>query len=314
MAEAAPDHRDTGGPVHDHGASADADIRYLIVALTLIGGFMVVEVVAAVLAGSLALLADAGHMFTDVAALAGSVWAARLATRPARGVWTFGFKRAEILAAAGNGVTLAVMAGIITVEAIRRLVFAPAVTGAVVLGVALAGAAVNVAATVVLARANRSSLNVQGAFAHIVTDLYAFAGTAVAGLVIVLTGWARADAVASLLVAGLMGRAAWKLLRDAGRILLQAAPQDIAVDDVRDHLLGETDVHGVHDLHVWTVTSGLPTLSAHVVVDDLCFTRGDAPQVLDRLQHCLAGHFDVEHSTFQLEPASHADHELGSHP
>ena len=312
----APDGRDREGhgrSGHSHGVAAGADARYLAVALGLIAAFMVGEVIAAVASGSLALFADAGHMLTDVVALGASVWAARLAARPATGRWTYGLKRAEILSALGNGVTLAVIAAVITIEAITRLVSPPAVHGSVVLGVALAGAVVNVAATAVLARANRSSLNVKGAFAHIVTDLYAFLGTAAAGLVIVLTGWARADAVASLLVAGLMVHAAWGLLRDAGRILLQAAPDDVSLDEVRAHILGVEHVLGVHDLHAWTLTSDLPSLSAHVVVEDHCFASGHAPQILDSLQACLGEHFDVEHSTFQLEPASHTAHEPGQH-
>ena len=307
------DHGGDGHAGHSHGMAADADARYLAVALGLIAAFMVGEVIAAVASGSLALFADAGHMLTDVAALAASVWAARLAARPAGGNWTFGLKRAEILSAAGNGVTLAVIAAVITIEGITRLINPPGVEGSVVLGVALAGAVVNVAATAVLARANRTSLNVRGAFAHIVTDLYAFLGTAAAGLVIVLTGWARADAVASLLVAGLMAHAAWGLLRDAGRILLQAAPENVSLDDVRAHIASVEHVLGVHDLHVWTVTSNLPSLSAHVVVEDHCFASGHAPQILDSLQACLGEHFDVEHSTFQLEPASHVAHEHGQH-
>jgi cobalt-zinc-cadmium efflux system protein len=299
---------------HTHGAVPEADIPYLVTALVLISTFMAGEVIAAALSGSLALFADAGHMLTDVAALGGSVWAARLAARPASGIWTFGLKRAEILSAAGNGVTLVAVAAVISVEAVRRLVTPPGVEGAVVLGVALAGAAVNVAATAVLARANRSRLNVRGAFAHIVTDLYAFAGTAAAGAVMVATGWSRPDAVASLLVAALMVWTAWGLLGQAGRILLQAAPTNVALDEVRAHIAGVDHVLGVHDLHVWTLTSDLPTLSAHVVVEDHCFASGHAPQILDQLQTCLGAHFDVEHSTFQLEPASHSAHEAGSHP
>ena len=298
---------------HAHGVSTDADVRYLLIALGLIASFMVGEVVAGLLAGSLALLADAGHMLTDVAALAGSVWAARLAMRPAKGVWTFGWQRAEILSAAVNGVTLAVIGAVIVVEAIRRLITPPQVGGGVVLAVALGGVVVNVIATWVLAKANRSSLNVRGAFAHILTDLYAFIGTAAAGLVIVLTGWTRADAIASLVVAGLMGRAAWGLLRDAGRVLMQAAPDDVALEKLREHLAGIEHVVDVHDLHVWTVTSGVPTVSAHVVLDDHCFASGHAPQILDRLQECLVGHFDVAHATFQLEPAVHASHEQEIH-
>lgn len=293
--------------------ATDADVRYLTVALALIATFMVGEVVAAAFAGSLALLADAGHMLTDVAALAGSVWAARLAIRPAHGAWTYGWQRAEILSAAVNGVTLAVIGAVIVVEAIRRLVSPPHVGGGIVLAVALAGVAVNVVATVVLAKANRSRLNVRGAFAHIVTDLYAFAGTAAAGLVILLTNWTRADAVASLVVAGLMAKAAWGLLRDAGRILMQAAPEEVGLEKLREHLAEIDHVVDVHDLHVWTVTSGVSTVSAHVVLDDHCFASGHAPQILDRLQECLVGHFDVPRATFQLEPAAHASHEHEVH-
>ena len=299
---------------HTHGVAADADVRLLMVALGLIGVFVVGEVVAAVVGGSLALFADAGHMLTDVGALGASVWTIRLAVRPARGAWTYGFKRAEILSAAVNGVSLVAIGLLIGVEAITRLVSPPPVTGSLVLAVALVGAVVNVAATAVLAKANRTSLNVRGAYAHILTDLYAFVGTAVAGLVIVVTGWRRADPVASLLVVALMGRTAWGLLRDAGRVLLQAAPDDLDLGDVRAHLGGVDHVLDVHDLHAWTVTSGSPTLSAHVVVEDHCFATGHAPQILDALQACLAEHFDVEHATFQLEPATHAAHEEGAHP
>ncbi len=298
---------------HRHVAAPDADVRFLAAALVLICAFMVAEVVAATAARSLALLADAGHMLADVAALAAGLWAARLASRPASGAFTFGWQRAEILSAAGNGVTLAVVAAVIVVEAVGRLVAPPTVNGSLVLGVALAGVVVNVAATAILARADRTKLNIRGALAHIVTDLYAFCGTAVAGVVIVLTGWGRADAVASLVVAGLMARAAWRLLREAGRILLQAAPESISLEEVRAHLAEVEHVVAVHDLHVWTVTSNLPTLSAHVVIEDRCFTSGHAPKILDALQACLGSHFDVEHSTFQLEPVSHAAHERASH-
>lgn len=297
-----------------HAVSAGADSRYLAIALGLIAAFMVGEVVAAAVAGSLALLADAGHMLADVAALGGSLWAARLAARPAGGIWTFGLKRAEILSATGNGVTLAVVAAAIVVEAGRRLVAPSPVEGGVVVVVALAGVAVNGAAAAVLARANRSSLNVAGVVAHVATDLFAFVGTAVAGAVILLTGWQRADAVASLLVAALMARAAVGLLREGGRILLQAAPANVELAEVRRHLAAVDHVLGVHDLHIWAVTSELPTVSAHVVVEDHCFASGHAPQILDTLQRCLGDHFDVEHSTFQLEPPSHVAHEHEQHP
>ncbi len=298
---------------HSSVIPPDADVRHLVMALCLIAAFMVGELVAAIASGSLALFADAGHMLTDVGALAAAVWAARLAARPARGAWTFGLKRAEILSATGNGVLLVVVAVVISIEAIRRLIAPPAVDGTIVLAVALAGALVNVTATTVLSRANRRSLNVRGAFAHVVTDLYAFLGTAAAGLVIMLTGWSRADAVASLVVAGLMLVTARSLLAQSGRILLEAAPEGMSLDEVRAHLAAVDHVVGVHDLHAWTVTSGMPTLSAHVVVEDHCFASGHAPQILDALQSCLGHHFDVQHATFQLEPASHVTHESSHH-
>ncbi len=274
---------------------------------------MAVEVTVAVLSGSLALLADAAHMLTDAAAIAAAIVAARLARRPARGAWTFGLKRAEILSATGNGITLLVLAAVLVYEAIHRLIDPPPVQGLPVLLVAVAGVAVNLTATWVLAKANRTSMNIQGAFQHIVTDLYAFLGTAAAGLVIYLAGYARADPLASLLVAGLMFHAAWGLLRDSGRVLLQGTPAGVDIDDVRGHLLEIPHVVDVHDLHAWTLTSQVPVLSAHVVVADDCFTVGEAGHVLDHLQACLGGHFDVEHSTFQLEPAGHDDHEYELH-
>ena len=210
---------------HAHGSSREADRRYLSSALALIVAFMVVEIVVALVAGSVALLADAGHMLTDALALAASLWAVRLALRPAKGQWSFGFQRAEILSAAVNGVTLLVAGAAIGIESIRRLLSGPTVEGAPVLAVAVTGIVVNLLAAWFLSKANRSSLNVAGSYAHIVTDLFAFIGTAVAGLVIVVTGFDRADPIASLLVVALMFRAAWGLLRDSGRVLLEGAPR-----------------------------------------------------------------------------------------
>ena len=301
------------GTGHSHGMSADADRRYLWIALVLLVAFMALEVVVAFTADSLALLSDAGHMLSDVGAIVGALWAMSLAARPAAGRWTFGLKRAEILSAAVNGITLLVVSGVIAIEAVQRLLDPPETEGLPVLVVALVGIAVNLVATVVLARANRSSLNIEGAYRHILTDLYGFIGTVVAAIVILTTGYTRADAIASLVVVALMLHAAWGLLRESGIVLLEAAPDSTDLDEIRSHLVTEPHVHDVHDLHVWTVTSGLPTLSAHIVVDDSCFTDGHAPQLLDQLQACLTGHFDAEHSTFQLEPASHAAHEHGTH-
>lgn len=305
--------RQEHGHGHSHGPGADADRRYLLIALMLLAAFMVAEVITAVLSGSLALLSDAGHMLSDAGAIGGSLWAISLAARPPSGKWTYGWKRAEILAAAVNGITLLVVAGIVAVEAIGRLIHPPAVEGGLVIAVAVTGMVVNIAASWVLARANRSSLNVEGAFRHVLTDLYGFIGTVIAGVVIVTTGFARADAIASVVVVVLMAKAAWELLRDSGRILLEAAPEDMDLEQVQTHLTEVPHVIAVHDLHAWTVTSGLPALSAHVVIEDGCFSDGHASRLLDRLQECLAGHFDLEHSTFQLEAATHLGHEPGTH-
>jgi cobalt-zinc-cadmium efflux system protein len=290
------------------------DVRSLLLALGLLSAFLLVEVLMAVLSNSLALFADAGHMLTDVAALGMSAWAIRLARRPPQGRWTFGLKRAEILSAAVNGVTLLAIALLIAVEAIQRLVTPRHVDGGVVLTVAVLGAVVNVLVGWILSRADRTSLNIRGAYLHIITDLFAFIATAVAGLVIVVTRWEWADAVASMFVVALMLVTSWGLLRDAGKILLQASPDNLDLTHVRGHLVDVDHVLDVHDLHAWTVTSGQTTLSAHVVVEEHCFDRGHAPQILDALQQCLIDHFDIEHATFQLEPPTHEAHEEGLHP
>jgi cobalt-zinc-cadmium efflux system protein len=289
------------------------DERLLLVGLSLLTAFLIGELIAAVLAHSLALLADAGHMATDVLALGAAVVAARLARRPAVGHWTFGLARAEVLSAAFNGITLVVVAAIITVEAVRRLVHPVAVKGGTLVAVALVGLAVNLVVAAVLARADQRSINIKGVVAHVLTDAYAFAATIAAGLVVMTTGWQRADPVASLLVVVLLVRAARELLVESGRVLLEAAPSEVDLALVRAHLLDASYVVDLHDLHVWTVTSGLPALSVHVVISDECFLTGRAPALLDELQACLAGHFDVEHSTFQLEPAGHSDHEAATH-
>lgn len=305
-------HASKGGS-HNHGVSADADRRYLLIALALIAAFMLVEVIVGFIVGSVALIADAGHMLSDVGALAASLWAIKLAAKPAAGAWTYGWKRAEILSAAGNGITLLVVSALVTVEAIGRLIDPPPVAGLAVLLVALVGVAVNVAATVIISKANRSSMNIQGAFQHLLTDLYAFIATVIAGLVLITTGYRRADAIASLIVVALMLRAAYGLLRDSGRVLLEAAPEGVDLEELRLHLLETEHVVAVHDLHAWTVTSDLPAVSAHIVVTEDCFVSGHCPQILDQLQACLTGHFDVAHSTFQLEPAGHAAHEAAQH-
>jgi cobalt-zinc-cadmium efflux system protein len=299
------------GHDHGHGVSAEADKRYLIVTLVLLLAFMAFEVTTALVANSLALLADAGHMLADVGAIAGSFVAIRLAARPATGSHTYGLRRAEILAAAANGITLLLVSALVTFEAVQRLIHPSTVHGGVLIVVASVGVAVNLAATFILSRANRTSLNMEGAYRHILTDLYGFIGTVVAGIIIVITGFSRADAIASLVVVGLMVKAAVQLLRPALRILLEGTPEGIDLDEVRQHLLELPEVASVHDLHAWTLTSSLPILTAHVVVTDQCISQGEVGRVLDHLQSCLAGHFDVEHSTLQLEAIGHIDHEVG---
>ena len=302
------------GHEHAHAVTTESDHRYLTVTLFLLATFMACEVVTAFISHSLVLLADAGHMLADVGAIAGSLVALRLAARPETGSHTFGMKRAEILAAVGNGITLVVVSALVTFEAIDRLVHPAAVHGAVLIVVAAVGVAVNVAATATMSKANRRSLNVESAYRHVLTDLYGFIGTVIAGIVIVTTGFSRADSIASLVVVALMLKAAIQMLRPALRILLEATPEDIDLEEVRRHLLELHEVSSVHDLHVWTLTSSLPILTAHVVVTDDCIIQGEIGRVLDHLQGCLAGHFDVEHSTLQLEAIGHLDHEVGGHP
>ena len=308
------DHGDRHGDRgHVHAVNPDADRRYLLIGLSLIATFIVVEVAVALLSRSLALLADAGHMLADAGAIGGSVWALNLARRPTSAVWSFGLKRAEILAAAANGVTLLVVGLLVIAEAVPRLIRPQQAHGVPILIVALVGVVINLIATAALARANRTSLNVEGAFQHVLTDLYGFIGTAAAGVIIIVTGWRRADPIASLLVVVLVLRASWRLLRASGHILLEGTPETVDLDEVRQHLHELPEVIAVHDLHAWTLTSDLPALSAHVVVTEACLGDGSAAMLLDKLQHCLANHFDVEHSTFQIEGAAHAGHEPGTH-
>jgi len=282
---------------HDHGVSAETEIRPLAVALALIVAFMVAEVALALLADSLALLSDAAHMLIDAAALGMSVWAARLALRPAAGRMTFGFRRAEILAAQANGITLLLLGALITVEAVRRLNAPPDVDGAIVVGTALVGALVNVLALRQVARANRANLNVEGSYRHLLTDLYAFAGTAVAGAVIWATGFQQADAIASLAVAASMLWAGWPLVRRSGQVLLEAAPEGLSPDEITAVMRSHGGVTDVHDLHVWEISSGFPALSAHVLVG-----RGeDCHGIRRELEAVLHERFGIDHTTLQVE-------------
>jgi cobalt-zinc-cadmium efflux system protein len=289
---------------HDHAhVHADADARLLARALALIVAFMAVEVAVAIVANSLALLSDAAHMLVDAAALGISLYAARLARRPPAGGMTFGFRRAEILSAQVNGATLLVLGLVIVAEAIQRLITPPDVRGGLVVATAAAGAVVNVLALSQVAKANRESLNIQGSFQHLLTDLYAFAATFVAGLVVWTTGWTRADPIASLAVAASMLAAAVPLLRRSGRVLLEAAPEGVDPAEIRAALLAEPGVIGVHDLHVWEISSGFPALSAHVLVRP----GDDCHGIRRELEQLLGSRFGIGHTTLQVE---HAQPEL----
>jgi cobalt-zinc-cadmium efflux system protein len=279
--------------------SADADRRWLAIALTLITVFMAAEVVVGVLAHSLALISDAAHMLTDAASIVLALIAMRLAARPARGGFTYGLKRAEILSAQANGLTLLLLSAWLAYEAVRRLIAPPPVAGGPMLVTALAGIAVNLAATWCISKANRTSLNVEGAYQHILNDLFAFIGTAIAALVVVLTGFERADAIATLLVVALMLKAGFGLLRDSGRIFLEAAPADVDPDALGDRLVARPDVVEVHDLHVWQITSGQAALSAHVLVEP----GGDCHAVRRDLEEVLRHDYRITHTTLQVDHA-----------
>jgi cobalt-zinc-cadmium efflux system protein len=283
---------------HDHShVQSDADARLLGAALALILAFMAAEVVAGIVGSSLALLSDAGHMLTDAIALGLALLALRLAERPPTGSFTYGLRRAEILSAQINGLTLLLLGIWIVYEGIRRLIEPPGVEGTLVLVVAIVGIVVNVVAARLIASAQRRSLNVEGAFRHILTDLFAFVATAIAGAAILIWGFDRADGVASLLIAALMLWASYGLLRDSGRIFMEAAPPGLDPEEIGRTLVAEDGVVEVHDLHVWEVTSGMPAISAHMLVGkdvDCHVARWNAARL-------LAERFGLEHSTLQVE-------------
>ena len=284
---------------HTHGVSADADRRYLIVALMLIVGFMAFEVIVGIVARSLALLSDAGHMLTDAGALVLSLYVIRLVERPTGGRLTYGMRRAEVLSGQANGAVLLVLGLLVIYEATWRLISPPDVEGWLVTIVAAVGVVVNLAAAWVLAKANRQSLNVEGSFQHILTDLYAFIGTLVAGIVIIVTGFDRADAIASLFVAVLMLRSGWSLQRKAIRVLLEGAPDAIAPDEVGLAMARAEHVTQVHDLHVWELAPGHPVLTAHVLVAP----RQDCHAIRRDLEEMLKQRFRINHTTLQVDHA-----------
>jgi cobalt-zinc-cadmium efflux system protein len=288
---------------HADGVAGNADTKRLSVALGLVVGFMAAEVVVGILAHSLALLSDAAHMLTDAGALAMSLVVIRLMRRPSGGNLTFGLRRSEILSAQANGGTLLVLAGLIVYEGIHRLVSPPAAGGLAILVVAVVGIGVNLLATWQVSRANRESMNVEGSFQHLLTDLIAFVVTAVAGAVILATGWIRADGIAALVVAAVMLRSAWALLRDSGRVLLEAAPEGVDVDEIGRALAGHAHVESVHDLHVWQISSGFPSLSVHVLVHE----GDDCHGIRRELERMLRDRFGLEHTTLQVDHAHDPD-------
>jgi cobalt-zinc-cadmium efflux system protein len=299
------DHGHAHGHGHGHVHGRGADRSALKTALILILAFMVVELVAGVLASSMALLADAGHMLTDAAALAISLTAARLAERPAGGSMTYGLGRAEILSAQANGVTLLVISGLIIYGAVTRLISPLNVDGVTVLCVAMAGIAINLVAVRTLSPgSSERSLNVEGSYRHILTDLYGFIATAVAAIVILITGFRRADPIASLLIAGLMLHASYRLIKASALVFMEAAPEGLDPNQIGHVLAAHAHVVEVHDLHVWEVTSGFPALSAHVVVG----AGEDCHELRRQLQELLRERFGVEHTTLQV------DHEHAPQP
>ena len=288
---------DHGHHGHSHAPSADADRRWLTIALLLIVAFMVVEVVVGLIASSLALLSDAAHMLTDAGAIGLALVAASLAARPPSRKFTFGLGRAEILAAQANGATLLVLAGVLALESVRRLFDPPDVEGGLVIVVGVLGALVNVASAWALSRSERRGLNVEGAMAHVLTDLYGSIAAVIAGVLIVTTGFEQADGIAALLVSALMVRSGWRLLRDSFLILLEGTPKDIDIDEVGNTLARADGVVEVHDLHVWEVTSGFPALAAHVLVreGDDCHGRRRELELL------LHDRFEISHTTLQVD-------------
>lgn len=298
----------------DRGAGQLADHQgrlWTVLLITL--GVLITEVIGAAVSGSLALLADAGHMLADVAGLTLAWFASVMAQRPATLARTWGFRRAEVLAAVGQAAVLLAVGGFVLVEAIHRLIDPPEVASRAMLLFGVIGLLGNLVGIAVLAGARSANLNMRAAFLEVLNDALGSLAVLVAALVIVLTGWTRADALASLLIGALIIPRTLRILREGLDVLMESTPRGLELGEVREHLLQVARVRSVHDLHASQVATGLPVLTAHVVVDDSCFRDGHLPAMLDELQHCLAGHFDVEHSTIQFEAGSHADHEPSRH-
>jgi cobalt-zinc-cadmium efflux system protein len=287
--------------------------RRLIVALVITSVVLIAEVIGGLIAGSLALLADAGHMLTDSTGLILALIAASLATRAATVKRTFGLQRAEVLAALGNALLLVGVAVWVLIKAVDRLREPVEIEAGLMLVVAAVGVLANLAGLLVLRPAQAKSLNMRGAYLEVLGDLIGSLAVVAAAVVILLTGWMPVDAIVSLLIVVVIIPRAWALLREVVDVLLEATPRGVDLAKVRQHIKRVPGVVDVHDLHAWTITSGVPVLSAHVIVDQACISEGRSGEVLDRLGECLGGHFDVSHCTFQLEPVGHQEHEAAHH-
>ena len=300
---------------HQHGQGTGIRHRgrlALVLVLSLV--VLAVEAVVAWITGSLALLADAGHVLGDSAGIVMALAAISVAQRGRPGSRrSFGYHRSEVIAAGLNGILLLALAGWIVVSAVRRLGDSPEIDGTLVLAAAGVGLVVNVVGLLLLRAGAAESMNVRGAYLEVLGDALGSVAVLVSAVVILATGWDPADAVASLVIAAMIVPRAISLLREVAEVLLEGTPRGVDLEDLRRHILSAEGVVDVHDLHVWTITSGMPVMSAHVVVDDSVTRMGEAHAVLDRLRDCLADHFDVEHSTFQIEPAGHADTEPHIH-
>ncbi|MWB99056.1 cation diffusion facilitator family transporter [Agromyces seonyuensis] len=308
------------GHDHDHAPSASTagNRRRIAIALGIIGVFLVVQVAGAIVSGSLALLADAGHMAGDLVGLVVALCAAAIAARPATDRQTYGYRRVEVLGALVNGILLLVVAVTVAIGAIGRLVGgaggeAHEVSSVPMLVVASLGLLANIAAMLVLRGGREASIGVRGAYLEVLGDTIGSIAVIAAALVILATGWDPADAIASLLIAVLIAPRAIGLLRDVVHVLTESAPRETDVAEITEHLRGTAGVVEVHDVHVWQITSGLPVFTAHLVVEPDVLEGGRSGALLDRLGECLRDHFDVEHSTFQLEPAGHSEHESLGH-
>lgn len=299
---------------HSHGITATGKHRKRLIAVLVITlAVVLIQVAGAVVSGSLALFADAGHMLSDAAGVFIALLAAWVATRPPSEQRTYGYQRAEVLAALANALILIVISVVILIEAIRRFGDSPEVHTDTMLYAAVLGAVANLVSLLILRGSQKESLNLRGAYLEVLGDLLGSFAVIAAAVIIMVTDFQAADPIASVLISLMILPRAWHLLRDVVDVLLEASPKGVEVSMIREHILSVRGVVGVHDIHIWTITSGVPVFSAHVVVEDGIFNATSTDRLLDQLTSCLGSHFDTDHCTFQLEPASHSEHETHQH-